>query len=61
MRADDREPGPLPAIIGGVVAALVLIWLVDVIASTVAFAIRMAVFVTLVVGGLWVWGKLSRD
>lgn len=58
----DRDgPGPLPAIIGGVIAALVVIWLVGVIVATVTFLVRVTVFVALVVGGLWLWGKLSRD
>lgn len=60
-RSDRDGPGPLPAIIGGVVVALVLIWLVGIIASTLAFLARLLVFVAVVVAGFWAWGKLSRD
>jgi hypothetical protein len=60
-RSDGGGPGPLPAIIGGVVVALVLIWLVGIIASTFFLVARLAVLVALVVAGFWVWGKVSRD
>jgi hypothetical protein len=60
-RPDSGGPGPLPAIVGGVLAALVLIWLVGIVFTTVVFLVRVAVLVALVVGGLWVWGKLSGD
>jgi hypothetical protein len=60
-RPDGGGPGPLPAIIGGVVVALVLIWLVGIIASTFVLLVRLAVLVALVVAGFWVWGKVSRD
>ena len=57
--SDDRGPGPLPAIVGGVLAALVLFWLVGIVIGTVVFVVRIAVLVALVAGGLWVWGKLT--
>jgi hypothetical protein len=56
-----RGPGPLPAIIGGVVAAVVLFWLVGVVVGTVIFFVRIAVIVGLIGGALWLWSKLSRD
>jgi hypothetical protein len=62
LEPSDRDgPGPLPAIIGGVVVALVLIWLVGIIASTLALLARLAVLVAVVVAGFWVWGKVSGD
>jgi hypothetical protein len=60
-RSDSDGPGPLPAIIGGVVVALVLIWLVGIIISTVTLLARLAVLVAVVVAGFWVWGKVSGD
>jgi hypothetical protein len=59
--SDGGGPGPLPAIIGGVVVALVLIWLVGIIASTFVLLVRLAVLVALVVAGFWIWGKVTRD
>ena len=59
--SDGGGPGPLPAIIGGVVVALVLIWLVGIIVSTFVLVARLAVVVALVVAGFWVWSKISRD
>ncbi len=59
--AKDDGPGPLPAVIGGVVAVVVLSWLVGVVIGTVVFFVRIAVLVALVGGGLWLWSKLSRD
>ena len=59
--SDGGGPGPLPAIVGGVVAALVLFWLVDIVLGTIVFVVRLAVLVALVVGGLWLWGKLSDN
>ena len=58
---DERGPGPLPAVIGGVVAALVLIWLVGIVIGTVVLVVRLAVLVGLVVGGFWLWGKITGD
>jgi hypothetical protein len=60
-RSDGGGAGPLPAIIGGVVVALVLIWLVGIIASTFVLLVRLAFLVALVVAGFWVWSKVSRD
>lgn len=61
MAAPDKTgPGPLPAILGGVVAALVLIWLVGVVVGTIVFFVRLVVLVALVVAGLWCWRKLTR-
>ena len=54
-------PGPLPAIVGGVVGAVVLFWLVGIVVGTVVFVVRIAVIVGLVVAAFWAWGKLSRD
>jgi hypothetical protein len=60
-RSDGDGPGPLPAIIGGVVVALVLIWLVGIVASTLVLLVRLAVLVAVVVAGFWVWSKVSGD
>lgn len=54
-------PGPLVAIIGGVVAALVLIWVVGIVISTLTLLVRLAVLVAVVVAGFWVWSKLTGD
>ncbi len=59
--AKDDGPGPLPAVLGGVVAVVVLLWLVNVVIGTVLFFVKIAVLVALVGGGLWLWSKLSRD
>jgi hypothetical protein len=62
MGAPERSgPGPLPAVVGGVVAALVLLWLAGVVVSTVVLVVRIAVLVGIVVGGLWLWDKLTGD
>ena len=58
---EERGPGPLPAVVGGVLAAIVLFWLVGIVVGTVVFVVRIAVLVALVVGGFWVWGKLTGD
>jgi hypothetical protein len=58
---EERGPGPLPAVVGGVLAAIVLFWLVGIVVGTVVFFVRIAVLVALVVGGFWVWGKLTGD
>ena len=60
-RSDGGGPGPLPAIIGGVVVALVLLWFVSILASTLALLARLVALVALVVAGFWVWGKVSGD
>jgi hypothetical protein len=57
----ERGPGPLPAVIGGVIAAVVLFWLAGIVVGTVVFVVRLLVIVGLVLGGLWVWGKLTPD
>jgi hypothetical protein len=54
-------PGPLPAVVGGVVAAFVLVWLVGIVVGAIVFAVRLVVLAAVVVGALWLWGKLSRD
>jgi hypothetical protein len=54
-------PGPLPAIVGGVIAAFVLLWLVGVVISTITFFVKILVFIALVAGALWLWGKFSGD
>jgi hypothetical protein len=58
---EKPKAGPLPAIIGGVIAALVLMWLVGIVIGTVVFFVRTIVFVALVIGAFWIWGKFSRD
>ena len=60
-RRGDDGPGPLPAIVGGVLAALVLFWLAGIVVGTIVFVVRVAVFVALLVGGLWLWGKVTGD
>ncbi len=59
--AKDDGPGPLPAVLGGVVAVVVLLWLVNVVIGTVLFFVKIAVLVALVGGGLWLGSKLSPD
>jgi hypothetical protein len=54
-------PGPLPAIVGGVVAALVLMWFVGIVIGTFVFFVRVLVFVVLVWGAFRIWAALSRD
>ena len=62
MGPPDRSgPGPLPAIVGGVLGAVVLVWLVGIVVGAIVFAVRILVLATIVVGGLWGWGKLTRD
>lgn len=56
---EKHGPGPLAAVVGGVVAALVLFWLVGIVIGTVVFLVRIAVFVALIGGGLWVWNRLT--
>jgi hypothetical protein len=58
---EKTGPGPLPAIIGGVIAALVLIWLVGVVLATITFFVKVVVFIALIAGAFWVYGKLSGD
>lgn len=58
---EKTGPGPLPAIVGGIVLAVVLMWLVGIVVSTIAFFVRVAVFVALVAGAFWLWAKLSGD
>ena len=53
-------PGPLPAVVGGVVAAFVLVWLVGIVIGTIVFFVRVVVFVGLVLGALWLWGRVKR-
>jgi hypothetical protein len=60
-RSGGDGPGPLVAVVGGVLAALVLIWLVGIIIGTVVFLVRVAVLVALVIAGLWVWSKVTGD
>jgi hypothetical protein len=58
---EKSGPGPLPAIVGGVVAALVLWWLAGLVIGTVVFLVRIAVLVALVAGGLWIWNAVTGD
>jgi hypothetical protein len=59
--ATNEGPGPLPAVIGGVLAVIVLSWLVGIVIGTVVFVVRLVVLGALIGGGLWLWSKLSRD
>jgi hypothetical protein len=59
--AENDGPGPLPAVFAGVVAVLVLSWLVGIVIGTVVFVVRLVVLGALVAGAFWIWGKLSRD
>jgi hypothetical protein len=54
-------PGPVAAIVLGVVAALALVWVVDLVVGTFLFVVRLIALVAVVVGVLWLWGRLSRD
>ena len=58
---DKPGPGPLPALIGGVIAAFVLIWAVGFVISTITFVLRIAVIVAVLGGALWLWSKFSSD
>lgn len=58
--SDKSGPGPLPAIVGGVIGALVLVWLVGIIVSAFVFAVRLVVIVAVLVGAAWAWGKIRR-
>ena len=60
-RRDDDRIGPVPAIVGGVVAAFVLFWLVGLVIGTVVFVVRIAAIGAVIGGLLWLWSKLSRD
>lgn len=59
--ARSSGPGPLPAVVGGVVGAVVLFWLVGIVIGTIVFAVKAVAFVAVIAGALWLWGKLSRD
>jgi hypothetical protein len=58
---DKPGPGPLPAVVGGVVAALVLLWLVSAVIGTIVFVTKVILVAGVVIAGFWVWGKLRRD
>jgi hypothetical protein len=62
-RGDHRDDriGPVPAIVGGVVAALVLFWVVGLVISVVAGVIKIVVLGAVVGGALWLWSRFSRD
>jgi hypothetical protein len=49
------------AIAGGVVLAMVLLWVVGIVISTVAFVLRIAIVVALVWAAFRVWAFFSRD
>ncbi len=49
------------AIGGGILAALVLWWLVGIVIGTIVFAIRIIVIGGLIGGALWLWGKFTSD
>ena len=57
----DDGPGPLPAIVGGVVGALILFWVVTAVIGTIVFAVKVVAFVAVIAGAVWLWGKISRD
>jgi len=62
MGPPDRSgPGPLPAIVGGVLAAFVLVWLVGIVVGAIVFAVRIVVIGAVIAGALWLWGKFTRD
>jgi len=62
MTEPDRvRPGPLPAIIGGVLAAIILVWLVGLVVGTIVLLVRVAVLIAVVAGGLWLWNTLTGD
>jgi hypothetical protein len=52
--------GPLAAVVGGVALAFVLIWLVGIVVSAFVFAVRLVVIAAVLVGALWLWGKIKR-
>lgn len=56
-----QGPGPLPAIVGGVVGAIVLFWFVGVVISTVAFVVRVVVLIAIVWAAFRIWAFFSRD
>jgi hypothetical protein len=49
------------AVGGGIVAALVLWWFIGIVIGTIVFATRIIVIGALVGGGLWLWGKFTKD
>jgi hypothetical protein len=60
-RTPARGPGPLPAIVGGVIAALVLLWLVGIVIGTFVFFVKVVVLVALVWLAFRVWAFFSAD
>ena len=54
-------PGPLPAVIGGVLAVVVLSWVVGIVIGAVVMVVRIAVLVALVWGAFRLWAIFSRD
>ena len=58
---EPRGPGPLPAIIGGLLAVFVLSWLVGIVIGTVTLLIRVAVVVAVLWAVARVWAFLSGD
>jgi hypothetical protein len=59
--ARGEGPGPLPAIVGGVVAVFVLSWLVGIVIGTVTLMIRIAVVVAVIWAAFRVWAFFTPD
>jgi hypothetical protein len=56
----SRSGSPILAVGGGIIAALVLWWIVGIVVGTVVFVIRLVVIGGLIVGALWLWGKFTK-
>ncbi|MGH9138755.1 MAG: hypothetical protein ACRD0G_17215 [Acidimicrobiales bacterium] len=56
----QRSSSPIPAVVGGLVAAVVLWWLAGIVIGTIVGLVRIAVLIALVAGGLWVWATISE-
>jgi hypothetical protein len=54
-------PGPLPAIIGGVVGVVVLFWLASIVIGTIVFAVKVATIIAVIAGAFWLYNKFTDD
>lgn len=54
-------PGPLPAIVGGVIGAVVLFWLVGIVIGTIVFAVKVATVIAVIAGAFWLYNKFTDD
>jgi hypothetical protein len=52
---------PVLAVGGGILAAIVLWWIVGIVVGTIVFVVRLVVIGAVIGGLLWLWGKFSRD